>query len=198
MLDNSSNITKIKKRIAILLSGGGTNFQAILDASNKGELPSGNIELVISNKKNVYGLQRAEDNNIPSFCIVEEDSIIRKLNQENIDLIVLAGYMKILSPNFVKSFEGRILNIHPSLIPSFCGKGCYGLNVHKMVLDYGVKVTGATVHFVNEIPDGGKIISQKAVDVYENDTPESLQRRVMEEAEWIIYPKAIEEVAKSL
>ncbi len=198
MLKDSLNNDESKKRIAILLSGGGTNFQAIINASNNGDIPSGNIVLVISNKENAFGLQRARENNIPSYFLDDESAIIEKLQKENIELIVLAGYMKILSPEFVKIFDGRIMNIHPSLIPSFCGKGCYGLKVHKMAIEYGVKVTGATVHFVNEIPDGGKIISQKSVNIYDDDTPETLQKRVMEEAEWQIYPKAIEEVAKNL
>lgn len=195
-----------KAKIAVLVSGGGTNLQALIDAQNN-VLNSGSIELVISNKENVYALERAKNNNISSVVILKkhfssqeqyENEMIKVLESSGIDLIILAGFMSILSENFTSHFKNRIINVHPALIPSFCGKGYYGLKVHEAALEYGVKVTGATVHFVNEIPDGGQIILQKAVLVHENDTPESLQRRVMEEAEWIILPEAAEYVCKNI
>lgn len=191
---------KDKINIAVLVSGGGTNLQALIDAMTSGIIQSGKIKLVISNKEGVYALERAKRENIPSMIISskEEEKLIQVLDKENIDLIVLAGYLAILSENFTKYFENRIINVHPSLIPIFCGKGYYGLKVHQAALKYGVKITGATVHFVNEIPDGGKIILQKAVNIYEGDTPELLQERVMKEAEWVILPKAVELIAKEM
>ena len=187
-----------KTRIAVMVSGGGTNLQAIIDAQKSGIITSGEIALVVSNKADAYALERARNNGIDSYLMTTEEALIEKLQEENIQLVVLAGFLKILSPAFIKAFENRIINIHPSLIPSFCGKGAYGLHVHEMALEYGVKVTGATVHFVNEIPDGGAIIYQKAVEVLDGDTPESLQRRVMEEAEWILLPRAVEEISAKI
>ncbi|HHU84764.1 MAG TPA: phosphoribosylglycinamide formyltransferase [Clostridiales bacterium] len=195
------------KNIAVLVSGGGTNLQAIIDAQNNGIIKSGKVVLVISNNKNAYALTRAENVGIATKIILKKDcvdtydfeaKIIEALENANIDLIVLAGFMSILSERFTSHFENRILNVHPSLIPSFCGDGFYGLKVHEAALEKGVKVTGATVHFVNEITDGGKIIMQKAVEVKDDDTPETLQKRVMQEAEWIILPKAIEKVASEM
>ena len=191
------------KNVAVLVSGGGTNLQALIDAQNNGIVKSGKITLVISNKADAYALTRAKNAGIKTEIITKnsfenkelfEDKIITVLKENNIDYIVLAGFMLILSKNFIKHFENKIINVHPSLIPSFCGEGFYGLKVHEAALNYGVKVTGATVHFVNEIPDGGKIIMQKSVDVYENDTPEILQRRVMQEAEWKILPLSLEKI----
>lgn len=187
-----------KTRIAVMVSGGGTNLQALIDAQKSGIIHSGKIELVISNRKDAYALERAKRNGIPALVAKQEEEMIRGLEEAEIDLVVLAGFLKILSPAFIRRFENRIINIHPALIPSFCGKGAYGLHVHEMALDYGVKVTGATVHFVNEVPDGGKIILQKAVEVREGDTPEVLQRRVMEQAEWIILPKATEMISEEI
>ena len=187
-----------KTRIAVMVSGGGTNLQAIIDAQKSGIITSGEIALVVSNKADAYALERAKNNGIESYLMTTEEALIEKLQEENIQLVVLAGFLKILSPAFIKAFENRIINIHPSLIPSFCGKGAYGLHVHEMALEYGVKVTGATVHFVNEIPDGGAIIYQKAVEVLDGDTPESLQRRVMEESEWILLPRAVEEISAKI
>lgn len=190
--------------IAVLVSGGGTNLQALIDAEKSGIIKSGNISLVISNKEGAYALTRAENAGINHLTVLKnnfenqeqfEDELIGILEDNKIDLIVLAGFMSILSEKFTKRFADRILNVHPSLIPSFCGKGFYGLKVHEAALSYGVKVTGATVHFVNEIPDGGKIILQKAVCIEEGDTPEVLQKRVMEEAEWKILPEAVEKVS---
>jgi phosphoribosylglycinamide formyltransferase-1 len=195
------------KNIAVLVSGGGTNLQAIIDAQNNGVIKSGKVVLVISNNQNAYALTRAENAGIATKTILKKDSadtydfeakIIEALENANIDLIVLAGFMSILSERFTSHFENRILNVHPSLIPSFCGDGFCGLKVHEAALEKGVKVTGATVHFVNEITDGGKIIMQKAVEVKDDDTPETLQKRVMQEAEWIILPKAIEKVASEM
>ena len=193
-----------KVRIAVLVSGGGTNLQAIIDAQG-GVIRSGEVVLVISNNADAYALERAKRANIPAAVITKkrfgadfEKEIIRILEENRIDLIVLAGFMSILSADFTSRYEKRIVNIHPSLIPSFCGEGFYGLKVHEAALKKGVKITGATVHFVNEIPDGGEIIAQKAVLVHDGDTPEILQRRVMEEAEWVIFPEAIEKVAKEL
>ncbi len=191
-------MVKEKARIAVLVSGGGTNLQALIDAQKSGIIKSGEIVLVISNKAGVYALERAAQNNIKSFVTKDEQEMLKALKEAEIDLIVLAGFLKILSADFISHYENRIINIHPALIPSFCGKGAYGLHVHEMALDYGVKVTGATVHFVNEIPDGGKIIDQKAVYIKEDDTPETLQKRVMEEAEWILLPKAAEKVSASI
>jgi len=193
----------LNKRVAVLVSGGGTNLQAILDAEKSGIIKSAETVLVISNVKDAYALKRAEKHGIKTAVVLKkecggqepfEDKIAEIIEAENIDLIVLAGFLSILSEKFTKRFEGRIINVHPSLIPSFCGKGFYGLRVHEAALEYGVKVTGATVHFVNEIPDGGEIIMQKAVDVLPGDTPETLQRRVMEQAEWVILPRAIEHI----
>ncbi|MBQ9815365.1 MAG: phosphoribosylglycinamide formyltransferase [Lachnospiraceae bacterium] len=195
-----------KARIGVLVSGGGTNLQALIDAQKSGIIKSGEISLVISNKKDAYALTRAEQNGIPAFTVTKkecggqeafEDKLIEILDSNNIDIIVLAGFLSILSIKFTSHYENRIINVHPALIPSFCGEGFYGLRVHEAALEKGVKVTGATVHFVNEIPDGGKIILQKAVDVLDGDTPEILQKRVMEQAEWIILPQAVELVSKA-
>jgi len=188
----------MNKRVAVLVSGGGTNLKALIDARSNGIIKSAKIVLVISNNKNAYALERAKNADILNMVIPnkEEDRLIEVLKEQKIDIIVLAGYLAILSERFTNTFAGKVINVHPSLIPSFCGKGYYGLKVHEKALEYGVKVTGATVHFVNEIPDGGKIILQKAVEVKEDDTPESLQKRVMEEAEWIILPRAVEMIAK--
>ena len=195
-----------KVNIAVLVSGGGTNLQALINAQKSGIITSGEIKLVVSSSKNAYALKRAENAGIKTaicerkgFSQKEfEDNILNALEKEKIEVIVLAGFMSILSAEFVKRYPDRIINVHPSLIPSFCGEGFYGLRVHKAALDYGVKVTGATVHFVNEIPDGGRIIMQKAVEIKENDTPETLQKRVMENAEWIILPEAAEKVCKEI
>ena len=187
-----------KTRICVLVSGGGTNLQALLDAQKAGRITSGKIVLVGSNNPEAYALTRAAEHGVDSFVFTEEAALLDKLAEEEIDMIVLAGFLKILSPNVIRAYEGRIINIHPALIPSFCGKGCYGLHVHEKALEYGVKVTGATVHFVNEIPDGGQIIAQKAVDVLPEDTPETLQRRVMEQAEWILLPRALQKVCAGL
>ena len=184
-----------KSKICVLISGGGTNLQALLDAEEENRIKSGEIVLVASDNPSAYGLTRAKNSLKETYILNNEADFITELESKQIDMIVLAGFLKILSPEIVKLYENRIINIHPSLIPSFCGKGCYGLHVHERALEYGVKITGATVHFVNEITDGGKIISQKAVEVLENDTPEILQRRVMEEAEWILLPKATEDLA---
>ena len=191
----------VKTKIAVLVSGGGTNLQALLDAQAAGKLPHGEIALVVSNKADAYALTRAEKADINTAVISGKDFEARLqevLRSAGIQMIVLAGFMKILSGEFTSQWPDRILNIHPALIPSFCGEGYYGLKVHEEALRYGVKVTGATVHFVNEIPDGGKIIAQKAVEIQEGDTPEILQRRVMEQAEWILLPQAVEIVAKQL
>ena len=179
-------------RIAVLVSGGGTNLQALIDARRAGALPSGEIVLVISSRADAYALERAKSAGIESAVCKTEDEILALITEKKIDLIILAGYMSILSADFTARFPERIINIHPSLIPAFCGKGYYGLHVHEAALSYGVKVTGATVHYVNEIPDGGKIILQKAVDVEPGDTPETLQQRVMRQAEWVILPRAAE------
>ena len=192
--------------IAVLVSGGGTNLRALINAQKNGLLTSGEIKLVVSSNKNAYALKRAENAGIKTVVCERkgfsqkefEDNILNALEKEKIEVIVLAGFMSILSAEFVKRYPERIINVHPSLIPSFCGEGFYGLRVHKAALDYGVKVTGATVHFVNEIPDGGRIIMQKAVEINENDTPEILQKRVMENAEWIILPAAAEKVCKEI
>lgn len=194
-----------KINIAVLVSGGGTNLQALINAQNSGIIKSGEIKLVISNNPDAYALQRAKNAGIAThvcnkkeLATAFEDTLISVLDENNIDIIVLAGFMCILSEKFTTYFANRIINVHPSLIPSFCGKGFYGLHVHEAALEYGVKVTGATVHFVNEIPDGGKIIMQKAVEINDDDTPETLQKRVMENAEWIILPLAVEKVCKEL
>ena len=184
-------------RVAVLVSGGGTNLQAILDSVGT-VITSAQIALVISSSEKAYALTRAENHGVSSMVIKKEDELNKALSEHGIDLIVLAGYMKILSEEFTAKWARRIINVHPSLIPSFCGKGMYGLRVHEAALSYGVKVSGATVHFVNEIPDGGEIIFQKAVDVMPGDTPETLQRRIMEQAEWILLPRAIEQVAKEI
>ncbi|MEE1199943.1 MAG: phosphoribosylglycinamide formyltransferase [Christensenellales bacterium] len=190
-------------RTAVLVSGGGTNLQAIIDASARGEIPSAEIALVISSKPDVFALERAKKAGIPwEVCPRKgrtqqafEAGMLDMLSAHNIQLLVLAGFMSILTEDFVRRYPRRIINVHPALIPSFCGKGYYGLRVHEAALEYGVKVTGATVHFVNEIPDGGQIIAQKAVEIVDGDTPEVLQRRVMEQAEWILLPRALEQVA---
>jgi phosphoribosylglycinamide formyltransferase-1 len=185
--------------VAILVSGGGTNLEAILRAKDNGLLPNANISIVISNKRDAYALKRAEMHGINSLYLSKdgfEDKLIATLVEMDISLIVLAGFLKILSANFVKHYENKIINVHPSLIPSFCGKGYYGLKVHEEALKRGVKLTGATVHYVNEIPDGGKILLQKAVAVMDGDTPEILQKRVMEEAEWHLLPQVIDIISK--
>ena len=196
-----------KTKIAVFVSGGGTNLQALIDASKRGEIPSGEIALVLASNDKAYALTRAAENNIPSAVvkrkdyesqIAYEEAVKAVLTEKGIDMIVLAGFMNILSENFTSAYPKRIVNVHPSLIPSFCGAGFYGLRVHEAALEYGVKVTGATVHYVNEIPDGGEIILQKAVEIQEGDTAEVLQKRVMEQAEWILLPKAVELVAKKL
>ena len=193
----------LKANIAVLVSGGGTNLQALIDAEKNGIIKSGHICLVVSNNANAYALERAKNADISTSVVLKsecgsqeafEDKLISVLEEANVEVIVLAGFMSILSAKFTKHFENKIINVHPSLIPSFCGKGFYGLKVHEAALAYGVKVSGATVHFVNEIPDGGKIIMQKAVDVLDDDTPETLQKRIMEEAEWKILPLSCEKV----
>ena len=194
-------------KIAVLVSGGGTNLQALIDAEKSGIIKSGKITLVLSNKPTAYALERAKAAGIATAVVDKkackdssefEGKIIEKLDSEGIDVIVLAGFMCILSANFTNHYKDRIINVHPSLIPSFCGEGFYGLHVHEAALAYGVKVSGATVHFVNEIPDGGKIIMQKAVEVKDGDTPEVLQKRIMEEAEWIILPLSCEKVCNEI
>ena len=194
----------MKTQIAVLVSGGGTNLQALMDAQSRGELVSGEIKLVVSNNPGAYALERAKKAGIES-CVISkkqlgsqqafEEALAAKLEEKGIRLIVLAGFMSILSAGFTSKYPKRIINVHPSLIPSFCGEGFYGLRVHEAALRKGVKVTGATIHYVNEIPDGGEIIDQKAVEVLPGDTPEILQRRVMEQAEWILLPRAVEHVA---
>ncbi len=193
--------------VAVFVSGGGTNFQALIDYEKLGKLKNGKLKLCISSNKNAYALERAKNAGIKSVVVSKKDclsqadfeeKIIRALEEENIELIVLAGFMSILSENFTRKYEKRIINVHPSLIPSFCGKGYYGLKVHEEALKYGVKVTGATVHYVNEIADGGEIIFQKAVKIKTGDTPEVLQKRVMEQAEWKILPLATEKVCQKL
>ena len=196
-----------KARIAVLVSGGGTNLQALIDAEKSGFLKSGSIRFVLSNKKDAYALERAAAAGIEALALTRaecggaeafEARMIEELDRRGIDLIVLAGFLSILSDRFTKHFDHRIINVHPSLIPSFCGAGFYGLRVHEAALAKGVKVTGATVHFVNEIPDGGEIILQKAVAVRAGDTPEKLQKRVMKQAEWIILPRAAELVCAAM
>lgn len=200
------NVTE-KAKIAVLVSGGGTNLQALIDAQKAGVIKSGEIALVVSNNPNAYAITRASNANIPCVIVSKkecgtqqafEEKIIDVLRENGIDLIVLAGFMSILSADFTSKFPKRIINVHPSLIPSFCGKGFYGLKVHEAALEKGVKVTGATVHYVNEIPDGGEIILQKSVTVKRNETPESLQQKVMRQAEWKILPKAAELVSAEI
>ena len=197
----------MKKRIAVLVSGGGTNLQALLDAEEAGMIPHGEIALVVSNKEGAYALERARNHGVPGAVITKkecgsqeafEDALQAVLERNGTDLIILAGFLAILSERFTSKWPKRIINVHPSLIPSFCGEGFYGLKVQEAALNYGVKVTGATVHFVNEIPDGGEIIAQKAVYIEEGDTPEILQRRVMEQAEWILLPQAAEKVCAEM
>ena len=197
----------MKTRIAVLVSGGGTNLQALMDAEAAGKLPSGEIALVISNKPGVYALTRAKNAGIPAGVIDRkacasqwefETKLQGILELDGIDMIILAGFLSILTAHFTAKWPGRILNIHPSLIPAFCGEGYYGLHVHEAALARGVKLTGATVHLVNEIPDGGPILLQRAVEVLPDDTPETLQRRVMEQAEWILLPQAAELLARRL
>ena len=194
-------------KIAVLVSGGGTNLQALLDAEKSGILTSGRITLVISDKENAYALTRAANAGVRTETVTKRDypdkkdfegRLVSLLSDAGIDLIILAGFMRILSADFTSRYPKRILNVHPALIPSFCGEGFYGLRVHEVALKKGVKVTGATVHFVNEIPDGGEILLQKAVDVLPGDTPETLQRRAMEQADWILLPKAAELVSRAL
>lgn len=196
-----------KTKIAVLVSGGGTNLQALIDSVGKGILQSGEIALVLSGNRGAYALERAAKAGIATEVVVKkecadqadfEKKIIAHLQNYGIELIVLAGFMNILSADFTNAYPERIINVHPSLIPSFCGKGFYGLHVHEAALAYGVKVTGATVHFVNEIPDGGRIIAQKAVEIQAGDTPEILQKRVMEQAEWILLPQAVEKVSAAI
>lgn len=193
--------------IAVFVSGGGTNLQALLDAEARGELPHGHIAVAVASRPDAYALTRAAAAGVPTRVADRralgsqeafEAALTAVLDEFSADLIVLAGFMSILSAGFVRRYPNRILNVHPALIPSFCGKGYYGLRVHEAALEKGVKVTGATVHFVNEIPDGGEILLQKAVDVLPDDTPETLQRRVMEQAEWVLLPRAAEMVSKQL
>jgi phosphoribosylglycinamide formyltransferase-1 len=188
-------------RIAVLVSGGGTNLQALLDAKRNGKIKNGDISLVVSSSPDAYALKRAEAHGIKGIVVDRKEyknrsgftnAILDVLKEHQIDLVVLAGFLYILSPVFTQNYENKVINVHPSLIPAFCGSGYYGLRVHEKVLEYGVKLTGATVHFVNEEADGGPIILQKAVEIRDDDTPETLQRRVMEQAEWVILPKAVE------
>ena len=197
----------LKTRIAVLVSGGGTNLQALLDAQDRGEIPCGEIVLVVSDKEDAYALERAKKHGVETAVLSRrkkadraafEDRLSETLAAHGIEMIILAGFMVILSEKFVKQYPRRMLNVHPSLIPSFCGAGYYGLRVHEAALERGVKVTGATVHYVNEIPDGGEIIAQQAVAVEAGDTPETLQRRVMEQAEWILLPRAAAMAAQSI
>ncbi len=197
----------MKARIAVFVSGGGTNLQALIDAQKAGIINNGEIVLVISNNKDAYALTRAAENGIASQVVLKKEcgsqeafeaELCRILEENKIELIVLAGFMSILSGDFTDKYPKRIINVHPSLIPSFCGKGFYGLHVHEAALEYGVKVTGATVHYVNEIPDGGQIIMQKAVEIKDGDDPETLQKRVMEQAEWKILPEATEAISKEI
>ena len=196
-----------KIKVAVLVGGGGTNLQAILDAAERGEIENGTISLVVSGKAGAYALERAKNHNVPAVTCDRksyetqeafEEAILTALHNNGIGLVVLAGFMWILSADFLKKLGCKVINVHPSLIPSFCGEGFYGLRVHEAALAYGVKVSGATVHFVNEIPDGGKIIMQKAVDIVDGDTPETLQKRIMEQAEWKLLPAATEMLCKKL
>lgn len=195
------------KNIGVLVSGGGTNFQALIDAQKNGIIKSGKIVTVVSNKADAYALKRAEAEGIDAHTILKKEcksaeafdkALVDYLKSKDVDIVVLAGFLSILGKGFIDEYRDRIVNIHPSLIPAFCGDGFYGLKVHKAALDYGVKVTGATVHLVNEITDGGRILMQKAVYINDDDTPESLQKRVMEEAEWQILPKAVEKLCKEI
>ena len=197
----------LKARIAVLVSGGGTNLQALIDAQKAGIIKSGEIELVVASNDKAYALQRAAAAGIETAVASKkelgsqsrfEEALCALMSENDIDLIVMAGFMSILTKDFTDKYPMRIINIHPSLIPSFCGKGFYWIHVHEAVLEYGVKVTGATVHYVNEIPDGGRIIMQKAVEVRDGDSPETLQRRVMEEAEWKILPEAVEIICQKI
>ena len=197
----------LKARIAVLVSGGGTNLQALIDAQKAGIIKSGEIELVVASNDKAYALQRAAASGIETAVASKkelgsqsrfEEALCALMSENDIDLIVMAGFMSILTKDFTDKYPMRIINIHPSLIPSFCGKGFYGIHVHEAALEYGVKVTGATVHYVNEIPDGGRIIMQKAVEVRDGDSPETLQRRVMEEAEWKILPEAVEIISRKI
>ena len=197
----------LKARIAVLVSGGGTNLQALIDAEKAGTLSHGTIALVVSNNKGAYALERAKAAGIPALILTRSDcggqegferALTAALEENDIDLIILAGFMSILTKSFTRRYENRIINVHPSLIPSFCGKGYYGLKVHEEALARGVKVTGATVHIVNEIPDGGRILLQKAVSILPEDTAETLQRRVMEQAEWILLPQAAEKLSAEI
>lgn len=196
-----------KAKIAVFVSGGGTNLQALIDAEKSGVIKSGTLSLVVSNNEDAYALTRAQNAGIKTAVVSKktlgsqeafEKGLVSVLSENKIDLIILAGFMCILSEDFTRRFPRRIINVHPSLIPSFCGKGFYGLRVHEAALEYGVKVTGATVHFVNEIPDGGEIILQKAVEIEGTDTPETLQKRVMQEAEWLLLPRAAEMVSAEI
>ena len=195
-----------KARIAVFVSGGGTNLEALLNAQERGDIPHGEIVLVCASNENAYALTRAANHGVPGVAVPRkqmtqeafEAVISEKLAEYDVDIIVLAGFLSILSADFVKQWPERIINVHPSLIPSFCGKGMYGLKVHEAALAKGVKVTGATVHLVNEIPDGGRILLQKAVDILPDDTAEILQRRVMEQAEWILLPQAAEMLCKQI
>lgn len=195
------------KKIVVLVSGGGTNLQALLDAKARGEIPSGEISCVVSSRAGARALERAADSDVATRVLARAEyptrdsydtALLALLRELDADLIVLAGFMYVLGAAVVSEYENRIINVHPSLIPSFCGDGFYGLRVHEAALSYGVKVTGATVHFVNEITDGGKIILQRAVDIEDSDTPETLQKRVMEQAEWVILPRAVELICKKL
>lgn len=195
-----------KARIAVLVSGGGTNLEALLQAQESGRIPHGEIVVVLSSTAGAYALERAKNHGVPGFAVPRKElsqadfeaGLLEKLREYQADLILLAGFLSILSEDFVKQWPERIVNVHPALIPSFCGKGYYGLKVHEAALARGVKVTGATVHLVNEIPDGGRILLQKAVEVLPGDTPETLQRRVMEQAEWILLPQAAEEMSEKI
>ena len=192
------------KRVAVLVSGGGTNLQALLESEARGENPNGKIVLVVASKPGVYALERAANFGVESAVVARKEyadseafdmALLQTLQSHRIDVVVLAGFLSVLGPRVIEAYRNRILNVHPSLIPSFCGPGFYGLRVHEAALARGVKVTGATVHLVNEIPDGGRILLQKAVDILPGDTPETLQRRVMEQAEWVLLPKAVEQLA---
>ena len=195
-----------KARIAVLVSGGGTNLEALLQAQESGRIPHGEIVVVLSSTAGAYALERAKNHGVPGFAVPRKElsqadfeaGLLEKLREYRADLILLAGFLSILSEDFVKQWPERIVNVHPALIPSFCGKGYYGLKVHEAALERGVKVTGATVHLVNEIPDGGRILLQKAVEILPGDTPEILQRRVMEQAEWILLPQAAEEMSQKI
>lgn len=195
------------RNIAVMVSGGGTNLQALIDAEKAGKIPHGKITLVVASNDSAYALERAENNGIETVVVKRkayenqdafDKAIVETLHAHNIDMVVLAGYLSILGETVIQAYRDRIINIHPSLVPSFCGKGFYGLKVHEAALARGVKVTGATVHLVNEIPDGGRILKQKAVYIEDGDTAETLQRRVMEQAEWILLPEACEDIAKQL